>query len=261
MRKIKSLLSVLFLIMVLVTVAVFASCDKGDDDSDGTTGTTDSTAGGTTSSTQGGTTDSSTGTTDSSTGASDVAKSTYTVLVVDKNTGKPIPNVNIYVQSEKDAYATAHARGKTDANGVFTANVEPSKAKYVCIENVPEGYAYDEFYDMGTTGVEIKIGTEIIKNHDGFEGGSLQLGSVMYDFTLTTLVYDKETGEVVPGKKITLSELFANGKKAVMLNFWYTTCTYCIEEFPYIQEVYEKYGDEIEIIGPNLCVCLSMKTV
>ena len=175
---------------------------------------------------------------------------TYTVIIVDKNTGKPISGVNVYIQAEKDEYATVYGRGKTDENGVFTASVEPSKAKYVSIENVPAGYVFDDFYDMGETGVEIKIGTEIIKDHGGFGSVSLELGSVMCDFTLNTLVYNKETGEVENGT-VTLSELFASGKKAVMLNFWFTTCTYCIEEFPYIQKAYEKYGDEIEIIGIN----------
>ncbi len=248
MKKTKKLLSIILAVIALATFALLASCDSDDGTSDSTVGSVD----GSTGSTAGSTTDSTGGTTGSTNGSgSDAAKSTYTIIVFDKNTKKPIPNISVYIQSEKSIYATAHARGKTDENGVFVATVEPEKAKYVCIENVPDGYSFDDFYDMGTTGAEIGIGTDVIKDHAGFNGISLQLGSVMYDFTLNTLVYDKETGEVTGGGEITLSELFESGKEAVMLNFWYTTCTFCIEEFPYIQSVYEKYGDKIEIIGIN----------
>ena len=287
MKKTKILLSLLLIVMALAVIASFASCGSDGDSSSGgensgaetnsgsNGGSTDSTQGGTTGSTGGGTTGSTQGTTTTTQGGItsstqgttattqggttsstqgsgnvDTPKTQYTVRVVDKNTGKPLANVSIYIQAEKDIYAVAYARGKTDANGVFTADVEPSKAKFVCIENVPKGYVYEDFYDMGTTGVEIKIGTAIVEDHDGFNNVSFALGDVMYDFTLQTIVYDKETGKI-SGKPVKLSELFANGKKAVMLNFWYTTCTYCIEEFPYIQAVYEKYGEEIEIIGIN----------
>ena len=275
MKKTKRLLSLLLVIMMLANVLLLAACsgepkEKDEDDetvlTTGTSGGVDSSQGGSTGSSAGttdssqsgstgstqGSTKPSTGTSSSTTGGTnpDVQKSQFTVRVTDKNTGKPLANVSVYIQAEKDIYAAAYARGKTDENGVFTADVEPSKAKVVCIENVPNGYVYEDFYDMDATGADIKIGTEIVKDHDGFDGASFALGDVMYDFTLDTIVYDKETGEIT-GKKVTLSELFASGKKAVMLNFWYTTCTYCIEEFPYIESVYEKYGDEIEIIGIN----------
>jgi len=178
-------------------------------------------------------------------------KSLYTIQIVDKNTGKPIKNVSVFVQDEASFEGIIYARGKTDENGIVELQAFPENAKCVYIENVPKGYVYNDFYDLGATGVKIEIATEIIENEENdFSDVTLQLGDVMYDFELSAYVYNKETGKIET-TKVKLSDLFANGKKAVMLNFWYTTCTYCIEEFPYIQSAYETYGDEIEIIGLN----------
>ncbi len=38
------------------------------------------------------------------------------------------------------------------------------------------------------------------------------------------------------------------GEKPVLVNFWATWCIPCIEEFPYIMELKEKYDDEFELI-------------
>ena len=68
----------------------------------------------------------------------------------------------------------------------------------------------------------------------------LVLGSQMPDFT----IYD------VYGNCYTLYELLQE-KKAVMLNFWYINCPYCMLEFPDIQDAYERYSDQIEILAIN----------
>lgn len=38
------------------------------------------------------------------------------------------------------------------------------------------------------------------------------------------------------------------GEKPVLVNFWATWCIPCIEEFPYIMELKEKYKDDFELI-------------
>ena len=252
MKKTKLLLSlILVLALAIVSLTALSSCGETTNT---TTPTTDSTDGPSTdSSNTPGTTDSSNNTTDSSDSGNnnqDVQKSNYTIRVYDINTGKPIPNVSVYVQEEESYTAIAYARGKTDENGIVTLSVEPRYAKYVYVENFPKGYVYSDFYTLGATGKEIAVSTEIISNSGSLANKDLSLGNIMYDFTLDTFRYDAETGEFV-SERITLSDLFKNGKKAVMLNFWYTTCTYCIEEFPYIQSAYEKYGDQVEIIAIN----------
>ena len=182
------------------------------------------------------------------------SKVEFVVVITDKNTGKPISGVSVYGQEEASYEAISFGRGKTDENGVCRFSVDAKYAdsiKYVYVEGFKKGYVYEDFYEVSATGTEIKVSTQIIENtNNNFTGKELGLGDVMYDFDLSAYVYNKETG-AIETKRVKLSDLFADGKKAVMLNFWYTTCTYCIEEFPYIQACYEKFGDEIEIIGIN----------
>ena len=40
-------------------------------------------------------------------------------------------------------------------------------------------------------------------------------------------------------------------KKAVLINFWYINCSWCQEEFPYMNSVYQQYSDDIAIIALN----------
>lgn len=55
------------------------------------------------------------------------------------------------------------------------------------------------------------------------------------------------------GKTVSISDLFG---KPTVINFWSSTCPYCIDEMPYFQEMYETYGEDInfvmlDIIGFN----------
>ena len=69
-------------------------------------------------------------------------------------------------------------------------------------------------------------------------GSQYQLGDRIEDFTITA--YD--------GRTFTLSEILEE-KDMVVLNFWATWCGYCVMEFPHMEEAYQKYSDEIEIIA------------
>ena len=69
---------------------------------------------------------------------------------------------------------------------------------------------------------------------------SLNVGDVMYDITV----------ETTDGTQYTISELLKE-KDMVMLNFWFANCAYCIQEFPYIDEAYALYKDDIEILALN----------
>lgn len=50
-------------------------------------------------------------------------------------------------------------------------------------------------------------------------------------------------------EKIRLSDLKGKG---VMLNFWATYCPPCEKEMPYMESLYPKYKDDIEIVAVNL---------
>lgn len=40
--------------------------------------------------------------------------------------------------------------------------------------------------------------------------------------------------------------------KPVYLKFWATWCSYCLAEMPHLQEIYDTYGDQIEIVTVNV---------
>lgn len=247
MERTKRLLSLLLaLVFVFITVATMVSC--GDEENP--TPNSSSTPPVTSSSNDNGNNDNTDDENNNPGDSTEGEKSSYTVKITDKNTGKPISGVSVFLQEEASMTAVMYARGTTDENGIVVLSAEPKHAKYVYVEGFPKGYVYDDFYALNATGVEIKVGTQVIANDGNFNGKTVALGDAMYDFTLNTFSYDKETESFV-SKEIKLSELFASGKKAVMLNFWYTTCTYCIEEFPYIQQAYEQYGEDLEIIAIN----------
>ena len=66
------------------------------------------------------------------------------------------------------------------------------------------------------------------------------LGKPFPDFSVT----DTE------GKTFTLSEALKD-HQAAMIVFWATWCGPCEREFPYLEEVYQKYGDRVAFIALN----------
>ncbi len=69
-----------------------------------------------------------------------------------------------------------------------------------------------------------------------------RLGDTMGDYTLTD----------VNGVTYTFSDILRE-KKAIVLNFWFINCTPCCIEFPYLDEAYNEYKDDIEVLAIN-CV-------
>ncbi len=65
-----------------------------------------------------------------------------------------------------------------------------------------------------------------------------ELGGQIDDFTVTT--WD--------GQTVTLSEVLAK-KDMVLINMWATWCGPCRNEFPFMQEAYTKYADEVAVIA------------
>ena len=52
------------------------------------------------------------------------------------------------------------------------------------------------------------------------------------------------------GNKISLADY--RGKKAVVIDFWASWCPNCRRDMPVMQRLYEKYGDQVEVIAVNL---------
>ncbi len=64
------------------------------------------------------------------------------------------------------------------------------------------------------------------------------LGKPMPDFTVTT----------IDGESFTLSEA-VKSHKAVMVNLWATWCGPCESEFPFIEEAYKAYSEDVAVIA------------
>ena len=60
----------------------------------------------------------------------------------------------------------------------------------------------------------------------------------MYDFSVVA----------ADGTTVTLSEMLAE-KDMVLINFFYTTCGPCVNEFPFLQQAYEEYEDSVGVIA------------
>jgi len=65
-----------------------------------------------------------------------------------------------------------------------------------------------------------------------------QMGDTVEDFSVTT----------PEGTTYTLSTLLAE-HKAVLLNFWFVNCPWCVYEFPYLEEAYSAMSDDIAVLA------------
>ena len=160
---------------------------------------------------------------------------TYTVSVKTVG-GMAMSELDVYVYADS-SLSDLKQFAKTDANGIVNFNLPASDNYAIAISGAPKGYDVQASYSFNNGTAVITLNSSLITDED-ISTAQLGVGDVMYDFTVTTS----------SGEKITLSEVLKE-KKMVMLNFWYTTCSWCMTEFPIMAEEYEKYKDEIEIIA------------
>ncbi len=58
------------------------------------------------------------------------------------------------------------------------------------------------------------------------------------------------SGETLAGKELSIKDLKG---KVVLVQYWASWCTYCLQETPHIKQMYEKYHDQgFEVVGVNL---------
>ena len=128
---------------------------------------------------------------------------------------------------------------KTDANGEASFT-DVERSTYVAVlKDLPTGYAGEEMYQLTGTLTEILLTTGQMDMED-VQDLSYKLGDAMMNFTVTSPA----------GTEYTFNKLF-EGKKAVVLNFFYNECAPCKSEFPYLQEAYEQYSDSIAVLAMN----------
>ena len=160
---------------------------------------------------------------------------TYTVSVVTKG-GMKMSGLDVYIYAD-ESLADMVNYGQTDEEGVVTFQL-PGNDKYAIeLRGVPEGYDTAKYYTFDGSAAAITLTSALITG-ESLSGASLGLGDVMYDFSVTT----------PDGTTVTLSEILKE-KKMVMLNFWFSTCGPCASEFPYMEEAYQLYKDNMEIIA------------
>ena len=151
--------------------------------------------------------------------------------------GMPLKDVLVEIY---DANGDLAARGqRTNSTGI--ASISCNAGTYTAkLSNVPEGYVVNEAgYKVSANGNPIVLTSKVIDNMD-LDGVEYKVGDIMRDFELTT----------IDGKTWKLSEVLKD-KKAAVLNFWYTTCTYCIGEFPHMENAYNTYKDKLGLIAIN----------
>lgn len=176
----------------------------------------------------------------------------YGVTVVTKG-GMPLTQLPIYIYGYEDGsigemvengYAATDESGKAafklPKGGDYAAKIDMS---------IPEGYDVESFYPLTSTDMTLVVSSSVIPE-TSLVGVSYNMGSVLRDFTIntTTLVKNEEGNLEFKDEVFTLSEVLKE-KKAVFINFWYTTCSWCVTEFPFIQTAYENYADDIAVLA------------
>ncbi len=161
----------------------------------------------------------------------------YTVTVRTAG-GMAMPGLDILIYSDS-TLADLKDAAQTDEGGTVTFRLPAGPSYVAVVSGAPKGYQVEASYPFVGTDANIMLNSSLVTDA-GLSGASLGVGDVMYDFTVTT----------PDGTSVKLSEVLAQ-KKMVLVNFWYTTCTYCVAEFPYMQQAYEKYSDDVGIIAIN----------
>lgn len=169
-------------------------------------------------------------------GEKDPGQRTITIQVKDTKNA-PVDGVTVALYVSDALHSTAVSTG-----GKVTFTLKNHTGSYTLVlTSVPAGYkpqkdSYTYKADSGSIVLELVP----VIYPDDHSKAAYKVGSTMGDFTVTD----------IDGNSYQLSDLLRE-KKLVILNFWYYTCVPCKEEFPYFNSVYQKYSDDIEILGLN----------
>lgn len=151
--------------------------------------------------------------------------------------GQPLEEIGIYVYTDSTMQELVWF-AKTDAEGKIAFTDAASDSFVAVLSNVPAGYLVDEYYPL--TGETTQIVLEAGLMEGDLSQLNYKLGDLMMDFTVTDPA----------GKEYVFSEVLKE-KKAIVLNFWYLQCDPCKSEFPYLQEAYEQYDEDVLVLAMN----------
>ncbi len=160
---------------------------------------------------------------------------TYNVTV--QSNGKlPLEGISVEVYEDETMQNLVNV-ASTNAEGKASLTMPVSDKYAVKLTNVKKGYQVQDFYSFTGGNTVITLASKLIEG-ESMAGVSLNLGDVMYDFEVT----DPD------GNTVKLSDMLEE-KEMVLLNLFYTTCSPCNAEVPYMQEAYSMYEDKVGIIA------------
>lgn len=150
--------------------------------------------------------------------------------------GMAMSGIDVYVYADS-SLGDMKNFSQTDTNGMATFSLPESSKYAIVLSGVPKGYDVKDSYSFDGDTAIITLKSSLITDED-LSSATLKLGDVMYDFTVTT----------PDGVKVTLSEMLKE-KKMALINFWYTSCSWCVTEFPYMEQAYQQYKDKVGIVA------------
>jgi len=159
----------------------------------------------------------------------------YTVSLKTKG-GMAMEGIDVYVYADS-AMTDMVQYGKTDAKGSVSFTMAKKDGYVISLSGVPDGYDVQESYAFSGNAAAITLTSSLITDKE-LSGASLKLGDVMCDFDVTT----------PDGAAYKLSDILKE-KKLVVLNFWYTGCSWCVTEFPFMEQAYQTFKEDVEILA------------
>ena len=152
--------------------------------------------------------------------------------------GMAMAGVDVYVYADSSLSDMKDAK-KTDDKGLVSFNLPENGNYAIALGSIPKGYDKKDYYTFTNGTAVITLTSSLITDED-LSSMTLKLGDVMPDFTVTT----------PDGEKVSLSGMLKE-KEMVLINFWYTTCSWCVTEFPYMEQAYQQYKDKVGIVAVN----------
>lgn len=162
-------------------------------------------------------------------------KVTYIVRILSHG-DMPLANVGVYIYEDSTLQELVWY-DTTNEEGTIRFEEKHSDSLVAVLAEVPTGYAVEEQYPLTGLETEIRLSAGTMSEDDEI---TYKPGDMMMDFTVTA----------ADGKEYSLFGLL-EGKQAVILNFYYNGCVPCKLEFPYLQEAYEEYADQIAVLAMN----------
>ncbi len=161
--------------------------------------------------------------------------------------GMPLDGIMVRFYSDEAAEQLVWA-GETNKNGQLVFNA-PEGVLTAVVENVPTGYDAESTYRVGTTDPVIVL-KAAPADASALSSTVFTLGDVMCNFTVEAVGHTGKPTDSSVTQTYRLSELLQD-KKAVVLNFWFENCGPCRMEFPFLQEAYEQYADDVAVLAIN----------